>query len=135
MIKFFVLFNHSDCNFKEASNKVTGTTPSRNPNQQQDLINIKMERFEGTSFLSEDQLVDQQGEDSMIEMNYDNEDESENELANNAPAQDGYDSIAGNRKKVTVCAENTFGRVKSLGQALFGRLFGKPIFNFTGVFN
>ena len=74
---------------------MTGTTPSRNPNQQQDLINIKMERCEGTSFLSEDQLVDQQGEDSMIEMNYDNEDESENELANNAAAQDGFDSIAG----------------------------------------
>ena len=95
MIKFFVLFNHSDFNFKDASSKVTGTTPSRNPNQQQDLINIKMERCEGTSFLSEDQLVDQQGEDSMIEMNYDNEEESENELANNAAAQDGFDSIAG----------------------------------------
>ena len=115
---------------------MTGTTPSRNPHQQQDLINIKMERCEGTSFLSGDQLLDQQGEDSMTEMNYDNEEESENELANNAAAQDGYDSIAGNNAKiVTVCAENTFGRVKSFGQALFGRVFGKPIFNFTGVFN
>ena len=112
MIFFFVLLNNSNCNFKDASNinLVTGTTPSRNPNQQQALIDIKMERCEGTSFLSEDQLVDQQGEDSMIEMNYDNEDESENELANNAAAQDGYDSIAGNNAKiVTVCAENTFG--------------------------
>ena len=86
---------------------MTGTTPSRNPNQQQALIDIKMERCEGgTSFLSGDQLLDQQGEeDSMIEMNYDNEEESENELANNAAAQDGYDSIAGNNAKIAkLCA-------------------------------
>ena len=56
--------------------------------------------------MSGDQLVDQQGEeDSMIEMNYDNEEESENELANNAAAQDGYDSIAGNNAKIAkLCA-------------------------------
>ena len=77
-----------------------GGTRVNNP---QALIDIKMERCEGNSFLSGD--GDQLG-DSMIEMNYDNEEESENELANAAAAQDGYDSISGilNAKLVTICS-------------------------------
>ena len=48
---------------------------------------------------------------------------------------DSIQSQVLNTKLVIVCAENTFGRVRSFGQALFGRVFGKPSFNFTGVFN